>query len=156
MPLPTVSIFGTINNIELKYSQAGMAICSFTIECSEKNAKSEWENLQLRSSVFEKSAEFVNQWFQNGALCIATGKLITEVYEKDGKKTYTTKLKSPRIEFPPKAKNTDNGENNSGGYANGSDEANRGVNAPTHYEKKPMPQNNNLPEIDIYEQNIPF
>lgn len=144
MPLPIISIFGTINNIELKYSQGGMAICSFTIECSEKNAKGEWENLQLRSSIFEKQAEFVNQWFQNGSLCIATGKLITEMYEKDGKKTYTTKLKFPKIEFAPKAKSTDEGEK-------------QPYQAPTpQYEQKPMPQGNSLPDIDIDLEEIPF
>lgn len=141
MGLPTVTIFGTINNIELKYSQSGMAICSFTIECSEKNKKGEWENLQLRGSVFEKQAEFVNQWFQNGALCVATGKLVTEVYEKDGKKTYTTKLKFPNIEFAPKAKNTE-GEK-------------QPYQAPQPtYEKQPMPKG--LPEIDIDTDVIPF
>lgn len=149
MPLPTVTIFGTINNIELKYSQDGMAICSFSIECSEKNAKGEWENLQLRSSVFEKQAEFVNRWFQNGALCVATGKLITEVYEKDGKKVYTIKLKFPKIEFPPKAKNTDNGESTDGMEQ-------KPYTPPTpQYERKPMPESN-LPSIDIDEEVIPF
>jgi len=149
MPLPTVTIFGTINNIELKYSQSGTPICSFTIECSEKNQKDEWENLQLRGSCFDKQAEFVNQWFQNGALCIATGKLITEVYEKDGKKNYTTKLKFPKIEFPPKAKEPkDSGDSN---------QQNTGVNAPVDYKPAParMPENN-LPEIDIQDECIPF
>jgi len=143
MPLPTVTIFGTINNIELKYSQSNMAICSFTIECSEKNAKGEWENFQIRSSTFEKQAEFVNQWFQNGSLCIATGKLVTEMYEKDGKKNYTTKLKFPKIEFAPKAKEPKDGEQ-------------KPYTPPTpQYEKAPMPQNN-LPEIDIDDDAIPF
>ena len=149
MPLPTVSIFGTINNIELKYSQGGMAICSFSIECSEKNAKGEWENLSLRGSCFEKSAEFVNQWFQNGALCIATGKLITEMYEKEGKKNYTTKLKFPRIEFPLKAKNTDAADQNN------TDEKKPYTPPTPTYERAPMPENN-LPEIDINEDEIPF
>lgn len=91
-----------------------MAICSFQVECSEKNQKDEWENLILRGSCFEKSAEFVNQWFNDGDLCVATGKLFTEVYEKDGVKKYTTKLKFPKIEFPPRAKKSD--ENSSSGH----------------------------------------
>jgi single-stranded DNA-binding protein len=132
-----------------------MAICSFTIECSEKNAKGEWENLQLRGSCFEKSAEFVNQWFQNGALCVATGKLITEMYEKDGKKNYTTKLKFPKIEFPPKAKEQKEGDQ----------QEQKPYQTPQpeyvkHTDYKPAPRQempaNTLPEIDINEDEIPF
>jgi single stranded DNA-binding protein len=155
MPLPQVTIFGTINNIELKYSQSGMAICSFTIECSEKNAKGEWENLQLRGSCFEKSAEFVNQWFQNGALCVATGKLVTEMYEKDGKKNYTTKLKFPKIEFPPKAKESKEGDQQEQKpYTPPQAEYTK------HTDYKPAPRQempaNTLPSIDIDSEEIPF
>jgi len=143
MPLPTVTIFGTINKIELKYSQSGMAICSFQIECSEKNSKYEWENLTLRGTAFEKQAEFINQWFQDGALCVATGKLITEMYEKDGKKNYTTKLKFPKIEFAPKSKNQSSEQSES-----------KGANAPVYHERKEMPQ---IPDIDIdTDMIIPF
>ncbi len=105
MALPTVSIFGTINKIETRFSQSGTQITSFQIECSEKNKDGEWENLYLKGAVFNKAAEFVNNYFQDGSLCIATGKLVTEVYEgSDGKKKYDIKLKFPQIEFAPKAK----------------------------------------------------
>jgi len=106
MALPTVSIFGTINKIELKYTQAGKAICSYQIECSEKNAKGEWENLYLKGASFEKQAEFINQYFKDGDVCIATGKLVTKNYAKqDGSKAYEVKLKFPQIQFTPKSKN---------------------------------------------------
>ena len=107
MALPTVSIFGNINKIELKYLPNGKALCSYKIECSEKNSKGEWENLYIDGVSFDKQAEFINQYFNDGDLCIATGKLITEVYEnKEGKKIYTIKLKFPNIEFAPKSKNS--------------------------------------------------
>ena len=109
MALPIVSIFGNINKIELKYLPSGKALCSYKIECSEKNSKGEWENLYIDGVSFEKSAEFINQYFKDGDACIATGKLITEVYEKDGKKVYTIKLKFPQIQFAPKNKNVDSG-----------------------------------------------
>lgn len=107
MALPIVSIFGNINKIELKYLPSGKALCSYKIECSEKNSKGEWENLYIDGVSFEKSAEFINQYFKDGDACIATGKLITEVYEKDGKKVYTIKLKFPQIQFAPKSKNVE-------------------------------------------------
>ena len=66
MALPTVSIFGNINKIELKYLPNGKALCSYKIECSEKNAKGEWDNLYIEGVSFDKSAEFVNQYFNDG------------------------------------------------------------------------------------------
>lgn len=144
MSLPTVSIFGTINKIETRFSQTGTQITSFQIECSEKNKDGEWENLYIKGAVFNKSAEFVNNYFQDGSLCVATGKLVTEVYEgQDGKKKYEIKLKFPQIEFAPKAK----GESSVKG----------GDRKPPEivHERKPMPDNS-FPEIDINEDEIPF
>lgn len=139
MALPTVSIFGTINKIELKYTQAGKAICSYQIECSEKNAKGEWENLYLKGASFEKQAEFINQYFKDGDVCIATGKLVTENYTKqDSSKVYEVKLKFPQIQFAPKSKN---------------DVAER-ESAPQP--KQPKPQAQEFPDIDITDDIIPF
>ena len=135
MALPIVSIFGNINKIELKYLPSGKALCSYKIECSEKNSKGEWENLYIDGVSFEKSAEFINQYFKDGDACIATGKLITEVYEKDGKKVYTIKLKFPQIQFAPKSKNVDGG-------------AKREVPLSVTYDK--------MPEFDVNEDEIPF
>lgn len=141
MSLPTVSLFGTINKIETRFSQSGTQITSFQIECSEKNKDGEWENLYIKGAVFNKAAEFVNNYFQDGSLCVATGKLVTEVYEgQDGKKKYEIKLKFPQIEFAPKAK---------------SESKPTGANAPVSYERKELPKNN-LPNIDIYSEEIPF
>ena len=135
MALPIVSIFGNINKIELKYLPSGKALCSYKIECSEKNSKGEWENLYIDGVSFEKSAEFINQYFKDGDACIATGKLITEVYEKDGKKVYTIKLKFPQIQFAPKSKNVDSG-------------VKREVPVSVTYDK--------MPEFDVDSSEIPF
>lgn len=157
MPLPQVTIFGTINKIELRYSQQGMAICSFQIECSEKNKKGEWDNLYIKGTTFDKSAEFVNQWFKDGDLCIATGKLVTEVYEKDGSKRYEIKLKFPQIEFPPKAKKQDDN-----GYQmpepQYEDHPQKQQPKHTDYQpkKQPMPQHDGGALPDMYEDEIPF
>jgi single-stranded DNA-binding protein len=132
MPLPTVTIFGTINKIETRFTQSGKQVTSFQIECSEKNKSGEWENLYIKTAVFEKAAEFVNNYFQDGSLCVATGKLVTEVYTgQDGAKKYDIKLKFPQIEFPPKAKHE----------------------AP---QAKPMPSGDSLPQIDMDSSEIPF
>ena len=144
MALPTVSIFGNINKIELKYLPNGKALCSYKIECSEKNAKGEWDNLYIDGVSFDKQAEFVNNYFNDGDLCIATGKLVTEVYEnKEGKKVYTIKLKFPNIEFAPKSKNS-------------SPQPKQAPKVETYNAQGKKTAEYDMPEIDISEDMIPF
>ena len=105
MSLPTISVVGNLKNIELKYTQSGKAVCGFQVECADKNSKGEWTNLYLKGECWEKSAEFVNQYFSNGSVAIVTGKLYTNVYEnKEGKKVYENKLLFPNVSFCPKDK----------------------------------------------------
>ena len=103
--LPTITIVGTMKRIEMKHTQSGKAITKFQIECAEKNNKGEWTNLYLSGECWEKSAEFVNQYFRDGSPAIVTGKLYTNVYEKqDGTKVYENKLLFPNVSFVPKDK----------------------------------------------------
>ena len=146
MALPIVSIVGNINKIELKYLPNGKALCSYKIECSEKNAKGEWDNLYIDGVSFDKSAEFVNQYFNDGDPCIATGKLITEVYEnKDGKKVYTIKLKFPEITFAPKPKGQPT-----------QPQPKQAPKVETYNAQGKKTAEYDMPEIDISEDEVPF
>ena len=109
MALPMISVTGNMKRIELKYTPSGKAVCKFQIECAEKNSKGDWVNLYLSGECWEKSAEFVNQYFRDGSVAIVTGKLYTNVYEKqDGTKVYENKLLFPNVSFAPKDKSGDN------------------------------------------------
>jgi len=104
-----ISVTGNMKRIELKYTPSGKAVCKFQIECAEKNSKGDWVNLYLSGECWEKSAEFVNQYFRDGSVAIVTGKLYTNVYEKqDGTKVYENKLLFPNVSFAPKDKSGDN------------------------------------------------
>ena len=149
MSLPTVTIFGTINKIETRFAANGTQITSFQIECSEKEKDGTYSNLYIKSAVFNKAAEFVNNYFQDGSVCIATGKLVTEVYEKEGVKKYEIKLKFPTIEFPPKAKG-DNVQKQAPQYQQQHTDY-----QPRQEAKREMPTGT-LPIIDIDDSEIPF
>ena len=89
---------------------SGKEVTKFTLECSEKNTKGEWDNLYLKGEVWDKASTFLNSYFKNGSVAIITGKLVTNVYEKnDGSKVYENKLLFPSISFTPKDK-SDNQE----------------------------------------------
>lgn len=149
MSLPTITVVGTMKRIEMKHTQSGKAITKFQIECAEKNNKGEWTNLYLSGECWEKSAEFVNQYFRDGSPAIVTGKLFTNVYEKqDGTKVYENKLLFPSVSFIPKDKS-----------GNQQQEATKqdytGYQVQQTQQKQEMPpQQQPIPDID--EDEIPF
>jgi len=176
MSLPTITICGNMKRIELKYTQSGKAVCSFQVECSEKNAKGEYQNLYIKGECWERQAEFVNQYFREGSVAIVTGKLFTNVYEKqDGTKVYENKLLFPNVSFAPKDKaESNNGQANQspqqGGYSGNQQQSQQSYQANqtqqpyqaqqshTDYREpqKQMPSSDSVPSIDIDMEQVPF
>lgn len=140
MELPQITAVGTLNKLETKFTPSGKEVTKFTLECSEKNAKGEWENLYLKGEVWEKASTFLNQYFKNGSAAIVTGKLVTNVYEKqDGSKVYENKLLFPSVSFVPKDKADNQGQKQS------------------KREPQVVYEQSNIPEIDIDDTDIiPF
>lgn len=136
MALPQLTIIGNLKRTELRYVPSGKALYKFQVECSEKNAKGEWENLYISGELWDKKAEFANTYFKDGSLAIITGKLVTSSYEKsDGTKVYENKLLFPDIAFAPKDKSD-----------------NQGSQPP----QKNIPVEYEIPEVDIDSSEIPF
>ena len=156
MSLPKIiGLFRLTREAELKYTQDGKPILKMGLVNSEKFGDNETQCF-IDATVFGKMAVTVNTYAgEKGTQIFITGKLQTETWQdKDsGQNRSKHSMIVEGFDFVSKPKG--NGENNSGGYANGSDEANRGVNAPVYQERKPMPQNN-LPEIDMDSEEIPF
>ena len=136
--LPTITVIGNLSKLETKFTPSGKEITKFQVECSEKNTKGEWENLYLKGEVWEKASTFLNQYFKDGSVAIVTGKLVTNVYEKqDGSKVYENKLLFPSVSFVPKDK------------ADNQRQVQPKREPKIEYEGK-------IPEIDIDEDEIPF
>jgi len=110
MALPIIQLVGTLKRTGLTYVPSGKALYKFQLECSEKNTKGEYDNLYISGELWDKQAEFANQYFKDGSVAVVTGKLVTKSYEKnDGSKVYENKLLFPSISFIPKDK-SDNQE----------------------------------------------
>jgi single-strand DNA-binding protein len=81
---------------ELKYGQTGTAVLNFTIACNsrfadksgEQKEKTEW----LKCVMFGKSAEGLANHLTKGKAIVIKGSLETSSYDKDGVKTYSTKI----------------------------------------------------------------
>ncbi len=135
MSLPTITLIGTLGRLQTTHTTTGKEVTKFQIECSEKNAKGEYDNLYLKGEVWEKASQFLNSYFKDGDVAVVTGKLITNVYEKNGAKVYENKLSFPSISFPPKAKASQGQQSQ-----------------PKQYQKQVV----NVPEIDLSIDEVPF
>lgn len=141
MALPIIQLVGTLKRTGLTYVPSGKALYKFQLECSEKNTKGEYDNLYISGELWDKQAEFANQYFKDGSVAVVTGKLVTKSYEKnDGSKVYENKLLFPSISFVPKDK-SDNQESQT-----------------PQQKKEPRIEyeHTSLPEISIDEDSIPF
>ena len=155
--LPTITVIGNLKRVETKFTTTGKQVTSFQVECSEKNSKGEYENLYLKGECWENAAKFVNDFFNDGSPAIVTGKLYTNVYQKqDGSKAYETKLLFPSVSFVPK----DRSDSTQQIYQS-APQGQPQQRAPHHtdYREQPkqrqMPDKNALPTIDM-ESDIPF
>jgi single-stranded DNA-binding protein len=144
MGLPIITIIGNLSKLETKFTPSGKEVTKFQVECSEKNSKGEWENLYIKGEVWEQASQFLNKYFKNGSVAVVSGKLVTNVYEKnDGSKVYENKLLFPTVSFLPKDKE-DNQVRNMQEPPHGGGEYidNRGIRQSTH-------QPRDIPDIDV-------
>ena len=106
MNLNSVTIVGRITRKpELKTTQSGIKVTSFSIATSEKykdkEEKTEFHNIVA----FGKTAEIIEQWVEKGQLLLVEGKLSTSSWEdKAGNKKYKTDIICEKFQFGPKAK----------------------------------------------------
>jgi len=94
--LNKVMIIGNVGkDPEVRYSQSGSAVCTFSVATSEswtkdgqKQEKTEWHNVVA----FNKQAETLEKYLKKGDKVYLEGKLQTSQYEKDGQTHYATKI----------------------------------------------------------------
>jgi len=89
---------------ELKYSQNGSAICTFSLATSEqwtdkntgeKQERTEWS----RIVVFGKAAETCEKYLTKGSQIYLEGRLQTRQWEREGQQHYTTEIVVSNFQF---------------------------------------------------------
>jgi single-strand DNA-binding protein len=103
--LNLVQLIGNMTkDIELRYSQSGMAVGNFSIATNKewtdkatgsKQKKTEFHNL----TVFGKQAETMEKYTSKGSSIYVSGELQTSTYEKDGQTHYSTKIIVNQFQF---------------------------------------------------------
>ena len=88
---------------ELRYTSNGIAKVNFTLVVDRKpNKDGEVTPDFIRCMAWNKTAEFVAQWFKKGKPMAIIGQIRTGSYEKeDGTTIYTTDVLAEKVEFVP-------------------------------------------------------
>lgn len=105
MSLNKVMVIGRLGrDPELKYSQSGSPVCTFSVATDEsytdnsgqKVEKAEWH----RIVVFQKAAENCSQHLGKGSLVFIEGKLETRKWQdQQGQDRFVTEIKAQRVQF---------------------------------------------------------
>lgn len=100
-----VNLIGRIvKDAELRYTQGGTAVASFTMAVQRKfknKQTNEYESDFIRCQAWGKTAELIADKFKKGDGIGITGHIQTGSYEKDGQKVYTTDVVVESLYFLP-------------------------------------------------------
>jgi single-strand DNA-binding protein len=96
---------------EVKTTEKGLKIANFSIATnggSKDNPTTTWHRL----TVFDKSANFVEEYYHKGDLVLVEGELENRSYnDKDGNKKYQFQVKVRRTQILSSSKSTNNSDN---------------------------------------------
>lgn len=97
MDLNKTMLIGRLgNDPELKYTQSGIAVATFSIATGtqwkdtegNKQEKTEWHNIKAWKGL----AETCGKYLKKGSKVYVEGRLETSMWETDGKKNYKTEI----------------------------------------------------------------
>lgn len=113
-----------VRDPELRYTQAGQAICNFTIAIDRKLSREKKEEMEaqnrptadfIRINAWGKQGENASQYLAKGSLCAIEGRLQSGSYvdRETGKTQYTLDVVADNVQFLSKSSQntTQNGQN---------------------------------------------
>jgi single-strand DNA-binding protein len=83
---------------DLRYTQSGTAVISFSVAVDRRFSK-EKEADFINVTAWQKTAEFIAQYFAKGQEILINGRLQVSSYDKDGEKRYKTEVIAENVEF---------------------------------------------------------
>ncbi len=91
---------------ELKKTQSGKSVTSFTVAVNRRKKKGEEQEADYIDCVaWSEAAELITKWFDKGSMIGVTGRLQTRLYEdKNGKKIKATEIVVAEVTFCEKKK----------------------------------------------------
>ncbi|MGE4419803.1 MAG: single-stranded DNA-binding protein [Sulfurimonas sp.] len=160
-------------DIELRYTQGGMAIANTAIATSRKftvNGEKKEEVCFVDITFFARSAEIANQYLRKGSKILVEGRLNFDQWvDQNGQKRSKHSVVVETMQMLDSKGDSQSSGNYSpgqsqttqqGGYADQQPQSYREPAStqqqPSYGQNKQMPQSSSIPEIDIDEDEIPF
>ena len=156
-------------DIELRYSQGGMAIANTAIATSRKftvNGEKKEEVCFVDITFFARSAEIANQYLRKGSKILVEGRLNFDQWvDQNGQKRSKHSVVVETMQMLDSKNDNQNGGNypaqqNQAGQQNYQQQP-QGYQQPSQQQQsysqnRSMPESSSVPEIDIDEDEIPF
>ena len=102
---------------ELRHTGTGTPVCSFSIAIDNGYGENRQTDF-INCVAWNKTAEFVSNYFQKGRMIIVIGRISTRSWEgQDGKRNYTTEVVASEVSFGESKRSQDG---SSGGFASSS------------------------------------
>lgn len=100
---------------ELRKTQSGIAVATFTVACDRPRKKDAEQQADFINVVaWRQSAEFLSNYFHKGDAVQVQGRIQTRTYDdKNGNKVFVTEVVAYNINFPLTSKNGGNSSNGS-------------------------------------------
>lgn len=91
-----------VRDPEIRYTQSGVAVASFTLACDRRYAKQGEERQAdfISCVAWNKTAEFMRQYVKKGQRIALEGRIETRSYDdQNGNKRYVTEVIAEAVEF---------------------------------------------------------
>lgn len=93
---------------ELKQTQQGTSVCSFTVAVDRKYKSGEERKCDFLNVVaWRQTAEFVSRYFGKGDAILVDGEIQVRSYDKDGRKQFVTEIVAHEVGFVESKKESD-------------------------------------------------
>lgn len=107
-PMNIIAISGhLVRDPELRRSQSGKAVTSFTIAVDRPGVKDKTDFIDCVA--WEKKAEFVSRYFRKGQRIEVSGIITSRTYEKDGQNRKAVEVRCDQVFFGDSKKSDDAG-----------------------------------------------
>ena len=94
-------------NPELRYTQAGVAVCTFNLAVDRRMAKDKTDFLEIVA--WRKTAEFCSKYFAKGSRVVVIGPIQTRAWEDDnGQKRKKTEIIAEEVHFADSKRKANN------------------------------------------------
>lgn len=165
-------------DVEVRKTQSGLSVASFTVACDRNVRRSNDNNQQTADFIscvaWRQSADFLGQYAHKGAMIGVDGRLQTRNYDRaDGTKVYVTEVVADNVQLlesraQSEARGQQNSYNNNNSYGNGYDNSfNQQSSYPANNGYSGNSQNNqpsgnnddynsNDASLDISSDDLPF